>query len=115
MISPTPASDAKEAESTAVAPLSNDVMSQKGKDEQVTSLHDSNEIPADVAETNVFQTSRKGQDSILIGPDSNDSRMYVYLTRQAAKLYEEFPPSVKGCVHSADILVGRNSEAKDNV
>ena len=90
-------------------------MSQKGKDEQVTSVHDRNEMAADVAETNVFQTSSKGQDSILIGPDSNNTRMYAYLTRQAAKLYEEFPQSVKGCVHSADILVDRNSAAKDNV
>ena len=82
MIYPTPASDAREYEPTDVALQSIDVMSQEGKDGQVTSVHDSNEMAADVAETNLFKTSIKCQDSILIGPDSNNGRIYAYLTRQ---------------------------------
>ena len=67
------------------------------------SVHDSNEIEADMTETHVFQTSSKGQEGILIEPDSDNSKMYAYLTEQTAKLYAEFPQSVKECVHTADI------------
>ena len=47
MILPTPASDAEESEPTDVPPQSNDVMSQEGKDGQVTSVHYSRDREAD--------------------------------------------------------------------
>ena len=82
----------------------------------MTSIHDSNEETAEVTETQVrFQTSSSGQDCELIGPDSGNTRMYTYLTEQAAKPYAEFPQSVKGCIHTVDVLVDRNSVPKENV
>ena len=93
-----------------------DVMSGEGKDGQATD--DSIVKDADVKETNLFNVDVKEitcQDNIVIGPDSNNHKIYNYLTKQAARLYEEFPHTVKGCVHSADILVDRISAEKDKL
>ena len=67
MISPKLAYDAEEPEPTSVAPLSNDVISQRGKDEQVTSVHGSNEMATYVAETNmpIFTCSNITQSGLL--------------------------------------------------
>ena len=76
----------------------------------------SNEVTAEVTETHVrFQTCSIGQERIIIGPDSGNTKMYIYLTEQATKLLAAFPQSVKGCIHTADVLVDRNSVSKDNV
>ena len=95
--------------------MSKNITSNGEKVEQVISIHDSNEVTADVRETQVrFQICSKSQESILIGSDSGNSKMYTYLTEQAAKLYAEIPQFVKGCVHTANILLDRNSASKDS-
>ena len=79
----------------------------------MTNIHDRMEETAEVTETQVrFQTSNSGQECVLIGPVSCNTRMYTYLKKQAAELYAKIPQSVKGCVHTVGVLVDRNSVVK---
>ena len=84
--------------------LGEDVMSKQEIDMQATG-------GKNVKEVNLFNVEvddKAGQDKVLVGPDSGDKKLYDYLTRKAAKLNQQFAHTIKGCVHSEDILVDRN-------